>query len=277
MRAACLWRVALAAGLILGGAAPSLQAFRVVKREVRPWQERGADVGMALLVTYYKELPQRKHGEKPSEWAERLQGGLNEFKKKVAARYTEGTLQRLLECPHTVARRAAVLALGLTGTIRSNQAVAGMLYDEDGKVRQFASDGLWLLWFRADKPENNRELQRLMRLANDKKGDPEKALAGLNLLIKKAPRFAEAYNQRAILHYRAEAFDKAVADCEVVLKLNPYHFGAASGLARSYLELKKPRAALKAYRAALRINPGMGEVAQAIRFLENVLGEEGKK
>src|SRR5262249_17040641 len=214
--------------------------------------------GMALLVQYYKELPQRQRGEKASEWARRLQEGLKGFKKKLAARYTEGTLQRLLESSHTLARRAAVVALGLVGTIRSNQAVAGMLYDEDGKVRQFAADALWLLWFRADKPENNRELQRLMRLANDDKGDPAKALAGLSALIKKAPRFAEAYNQRAILHYRSEQYSEAIADCETVLKLNPYHFGAASGLARSYLELKKPRAALKAYRSALRINPGMG-------------------
>ncbi len=232
---------------------------------------------MALLVQYYKELPQRRRGEKAAEWGPRLQEGLKQYKKMVLARYTEGTLQRLLDSAHTLTRRAAVVALGLVGTIRSNQVVAGMLYDEDGKVRQFAADALWLLWFRADKPENNRELQRLMRLAIDDQGDPDKALAGLNALIKKTPRFAEAYNQRAILYYRAEQYDKAIADCEVVLKLNPYHFGAASGLARSYLELKKPRAALKAYRAALRINPGMGEVAQAIRFLENVLGEEGKK
>jgi tetratricopeptide (TPR) repeat protein len=232
---------------------------------------------MALLVQYYKELPQRKRGEKASEWAGRLQEGLKGFKKQVAARYTEGTLQRLLDSGHTLTRRAAVVALGLVGTIRSNQAVASLLYDEDGKVRQFAADALWLLWFRADKLENNRELQRLMRLANDDNGDPAKALAGLSALIKKAPRFAEAYNQRAILYYRSEEYDQAIADCEIVLKLNPYHFGAASGLARAYLELKKPRAALKAYRAALRINPGMGEVAQAIRFLENVLGEEGKK
>jgi hypothetical protein len=63
----------------------------------------------------------------------------------------------------------------------------------------------------------------------------------------------------------------------MVLKLNPYHFGAASGLARSYMKIKKPRAALKAYRVAYRIHPGLEDVGEAIRFLENVLGEEGKK
>jgi tetratricopeptide (TPR) repeat protein len=234
-------------------------------------------VGEAFLVQYYDELPQRRRGERSAAWAARLQEGLGAFKKRVAARYTEGTLQRLLDSPQAVPRRAAVVALGLTGTLASNGAVGAMLHDPDPRVRQFAADALWLLWFRADKPENNRELQRLIRLANGKKGDPEKALAGLTALLAKAPRFAEAYNQRAILYFRAEKYEQAIADCEAVLRLNPHHFGAASGLAKSYWELRKPRAALKAYRTALRIHPGLEDVRQAIRFLEKVLGEEGKK
>ena len=40
-------------------------------------------------------------------------------------------------------------------------------------------------------------------------------------LIKKAPAFAEAYNQRAILYFRAGEYQKAIADCETALKLNP--------------------------------------------------------
>jgi tetratricopeptide (TPR) repeat protein len=235
-------------------------------------------VGVSYLLQYYKEMPQRRPGEKTPAWAVRLQEGLRVYKKKVAARYTEGTLQRLLESDHARTRRAAVLALGLTGTLQSNKAVAQLLHDEDARARRLAVDALWLLWFRADKPANNRELQRLIRLANDKEeGDPDQALAGLNALIKKAPRFAEAYNQRAILHFRAGRYDKAIADCETVLKLNPYHFGAASGMAQSYWKSNKPKAALKAYRAAYHINPGMEDVSEAIRYLESVLGDEGKK
>jgi tetratricopeptide (TPR) repeat protein len=270
-------------GLVLAWGTPG-QAARVPQREPTPLQERGAEVGKALLLEYYQELPQRKSGEKPAAWAERLQAGLEELKKKVAARYSEGTLQRLLESEHAPTRRAAVLALGLTGTMASNQAVAAMLYDEDFRVRRHSVDALWLLWFRGDKADNNRELQRLMRLAgkevegdDDGKALIDTVLAGLNALIKKAPRFAEAYNQRAILYFRAGDYEKAIADCEKVLKLNPYHFGAASGMARSYMNLKKPRAALKAYRHAYRINPGMEDVSEAIRVLEKVLGEEGKR
>ena len=96
-------------------------------------------------------------------------------------------------------------------------------------------------------------------------------------LVQRAPGFAEAYNQRAILHFETEEWYKSIADCERVLELNPYHFGAAAGLGRCYLELNKQRAALKAFRRSLRINPGLDDVEQAIRSLENALGEEGRR
>ncbi len=277
MRVAGRWQAAVLAGLVLGGTAAPGRACRGPWHEPSPLREGGAEVGMAILVEFYKELPRRQGGEKAEAWAERLQQGLNGFKKKVAGRYTEGTLQRLLDCPKALTRRAAVVALGLTGTPDSTPPVAAMLHDNDAKVRQLAVDALWLLWFRADKPANNKELQRLRKLAGEPDGDPGAVLAGLGGLIRKAPRFAEAYNQRAILHYRAGRYEEAIADCRTVLKLNPFHFGAASGLAHAYMKIKKPKAALKAFRNAYRINPGMQEVGEAIRFLENVLGEEGKR
>jgi Tfp pilus assembly protein PilF len=139
-------------------------------------------------------------------------------------------------------------------------------------VRQLAHDALWSLWFRGDSPEHCRELQRLMR-----QRDPRRALVGINALIHKAPSFAEAYNQRAILFFRLEDFGSSIADCETTLKLNPLHFGAASGMAQCYMKLKKPRAALKAFRAAFRVNPHIQGIEDTIRTLEDVLGEEGKK
>ena len=54
------------------------------------------------------------------------------------------------------------------------------------------------LWFRADSDTNNHELRRLTDLR-----DRRKKRSGLDALIQKAPHFAEAYNQRAILHFQA--------------------------------------------------------------------------
>jgi tetratricopeptide (TPR) repeat protein len=266
-------RRALVAGLLLGGgAAPARALPRRYMDDASPLRERGADVRTALLMDFYKELPQARDGEDAADRAARLQAALDAFKKKVAERYSEGTLQRLLDSPDAVARRAAVLALGLTGTMKSNKALAGRLHDDDGEVRRLAADGLWSLWYRGSTSANNRELQRLMRVR-----DPEEAITGLNTLIRKAPKFAEAYNQRAIRYFRLEKFHESITDCEIVIKLNPCHFGAQSGMAQCYMMLKKPRSALKAFRKALQINPDMEGVEETIRALEDVLGEEGRK
>ena len=77
--------------------------------------------------------------------------------------------------------------------------------------------------------------------------------------------------------FRLGEYQKSVADCAAVLRLNPCHFGAQSGMAQSYMKLKKPRAALRAFRNALRINPGLEGVEETIRALEDVLGEEGRR
>jgi tetratricopeptide (TPR) repeat protein len=260
--------------LVLGGSAAWVQAVpRFGDLELSSLQTRGGNVGAALLLEYYNELPQREAGDNnPQLWATRLQEGLEKFKKKVQARYTEGTLQRLLDGHDVSARRAAVLALGMTGTMQSNAALASRLHDDDTVTCQLAADALWSLWFRADAEANNKELRRLMRM-----NDVARAFAGLNTLVKKAPQFAEAYNQRAILYFRTEDYARSIADCEKVLKLNPHHFGAQAGMAQCYMKLKKPRAALKAFRRAHQINPGLEGVEETIHFLEDALGEEGKK
>ena len=230
-------------------------------------------MGTALLVDFYNELPQPQ-GEDARTWETRRRAGLEQFKEKVAGRYTEGTLHRLLAtAPDVATRRAVALALGMVGTMRaSNALVAELLHDRDRGVRHLATDALWALWFRGDTEENNRELQRVLGLR-----DRKKKWAALDALIARARRFAEAYNQRAILYFRAKQWQKSAADCERVLKLNPYHFGAAAGLGQCQMQLEKYRAALKAFRQALRINPALANVQVAIHELETALGEEGRR
>jgi tetratricopeptide (TPR) repeat protein len=226
----------------------------------------------ALIVEYFAELPQRSPQDKPLEWRIRWQAACEAFKKRVAERYNEGTLLRLLRSPAPLARRAAALALGLSGSWEANVELARILHDDDADVRKQAEEALWLLWFRADGDTSSQELQRLTRIK-----DRQKALAGLEQLIARSPKFAEAYNQRAILLFRMRQFERSIADCEKVLELNPYHFGALSGMGQCYLQLNRTRAALKAYRQALRVHPHLDGIADTIRALESVLGEEERK
>jgi tetratricopeptide (TPR) repeat protein len=226
-------------------------------------------VGKSLLVEYFEELPPQTGTAQSSHSAARLRRALGAFKRKIAKRYTEGTLQRLLFCEDQQTRLAAVVALGLLGTMQSNRVVASLLHDADALLCHKAAETLWSLWLRADEPVNNRELHRLMRL-----DDPDKALAGFAALIRKAPQFAEAYNQRALQYFRLGEYQRAIDDCETVLKLNPVHYGAISGMAQCFLKLRKPRQALKAFRRAFRLHPGLEGIGETIRELEDALGEE---
>jgi tetratricopeptide (TPR) repeat protein len=231
---------------------------------------KGEDVATALLVEYYRELPQREEQD-PEDWLAEFRTELTRFQKRVGQRYTQGTLQRLLLHADPEMRQAAVLALGLLGTMESNRLLARRLHDPDDKVRLLAGNALWAVWFRADSEDNNQELQRLARLR-----DRGKALTGLNALIDRAPRFAEAYNQRAILFYQAKLYEKAIADCETVLALNPCHFGAQVGMAQCLMQLRRHKAALRAFRKTLRLHPFMEGVEETIRALESALGDDKK-
>jgi tetratricopeptide (TPR) repeat protein len=164
----------------------------------------------------------------------------------------------------------------MCGSMRVNRSLAAMLHDEDEGVRRLAHDALWSVWFRADSPKNNRELQRLMRKSASG-GATADVLGAFEKLVAAAPGFAEAYNQRAIAHFRRGDFERAVADCRRALQLNPSHFGAAGGLAQCYAKQRKYYAALRAYRRALRLNPDLDGVSEAIETLERKLEEEGQK
>jgi tetratricopeptide (TPR) repeat protein len=233
-------------------------------------------VRLPLLLNYYQLLPEPDPQKDPQRWAKQYRTSLAKFKRSVTARYCEATLERLLYAPVAEVRQAAILALGLAGTMNVNASLAARLHDEEPAVAELAADALWSLWFRADMPENNDELQRLMQMEVTA-DDADVVLAGLSELVGRSPRFAEAYNQRAIVYFRTGAFGKSIADCEKALRLNPYHFGAASGMAQCFMKQKKLRAALRSYRRANRINPRLDGVREVIESLERTLGEEGKR
>lgn len=222
----------------------------------------------SLLVESFEKLPQPRPGDDPDLLRAGVQEAMCEFRDVVLQRYTEGTLQRLLLSGDTADRRAAVMGLAIIGTMKSNPTLARALHDSDSQVRSAASDAMWDVWFRGGNRDQNWQLQRALLL-----NDTSEAVAALGELINSAPDFAEAYNQRAILHYRRGDFAKAVADCETTLRLNPAHFGAASGMGQCLLRMNRPRAAVRAFRQALAIFPDLDEVKDTLRELEASLGD----
>jgi tetratricopeptide (TPR) repeat protein len=229
-------------------------------------------VSDALLVQYYDQFLGAPLGGDAATKDLLRQAALDEFRQRVAAKYAEGTLLRLLISKDVRARRAAVLGLGLLGTMAANAPLAGRLHDTDTDVARLAGDAMWSVWFRGDDPDHAEELRRLGRLR-----DAEKALAGLDELIRRAPTFAEAFNQRAVVLFRLGRYERSITDCQRTLQLNPHHFGAQAGMGQCFLKLRKERAALKAFRTALRTNPHLEGIADTVRTLEIALGEEGRR
>jgi tetratricopeptide (TPR) repeat protein len=213
-----------------------------------------------LLVDYYESFLRDRD--------------LDHFRDRVMGRYTDATLARVLVSSGSVpARRAAVLALGVIGGFdQSNAPLGRAMRDSDPVVRTMAESALWAIWFRADTPENNQALDDIRQMISHHR--LESAIDLATRLIARAPKFAEAYNQRAIAFYIQGRYAESAEDCQRVLQLNPYHIGAVSGLAQCQLELDQPHEALRTLRRALKLQPFSQAIRRNIQVVEAQIESE---
>lgn len=91
------------------------------------------------------------------------------------------------------------------------------------------------------------------------------ALSYLDTVTILKPNYAEGWNRRATLHFMRDDYGKAIADLEKVIRLEPRHFGALSGLGMMLREIGEDNAALPVLRRALEIDPRLSdEVRKAV-------------
>ena len=193
--------------------------------------------------------------------------------KKLEAHYLPATLERLSAHGRRSTRRAAVLALGLVGDFRSNDAVGRAMLDQDRGVRTLAENAIRELWCRAGNQAHRRHLSLVIRLNAKHRYDD--AIRRATQLIELAPELAEGWNQRAIAYFNLGRFADSIRDCRQVLELNPHHFGAATGMGQCHLQLHDRRAALESFRLALKLNPGLEGVRAHVVYLQRTLkGQE---
>ncbi|MFO1435008.1 MAG: tetratricopeptide repeat protein [Gammaproteobacteria bacterium] len=112
---------------------------------------------------------------------------------------------------------------------------------------------IWKIWFQYRDADIAAQLQEAVK-AKDA-GNLDQALEIVNKVVERAPDFAEAWNQRAIIYYNVGYYDASLKDVEETLKLEPRHFGALSGRGMCYLGLRDPDAALDAFEEALYVHP----------------------
>jgi len=172
------------------------------------------------------------------------------------------------------ARRAGALSLARHGRMEDVPVLVGALRDPDALVRAFAETALWQVWSRS----GDDEVDALFELGLEQMRASEGGLAAetFTRIIQRKPEFAEGWNKRATVYYLLGQYEKSLADCDEVLKRNPYHFGALSGYGMIYLKLDQPARALGYFERALGINPNLSSVRETVEVLKELLGERRK-
>ncbi len=127
------------------------------------------------------------------------------------------------------------------------------LKDPEAKIRDRATRTLWEFWFWQKGITGLEQLQRSQELLDAGEIQPAEHL--LTQLIDELPDFAEAWNRRAVLYYSQRQYEKAIYDCEAVIRLVPFHFGALHGLGLCYAALGNYQAAIHTFHSALEVQP----------------------
>lgn len=101
------------------------------------------------------------------------------------------------------------------------------------------------------------------------------ALDFLDQITVLAPQFAEGWNRRATLHYAMGSYAKSMADIEHVLRLEPRHFGALSGMAAIFKTYDMKEPALQAFQRVLDVYPMLRSAQEEVADLAEELAGEG--
>jgi tetratricopeptide (TPR) repeat protein len=181
----------------------------------------------------------------------------------------EDALAALADASSAERRRLGATRLADAGRMDDSPALVAALRDEDAGVRALAERALWQIW----STSGDEEVDRLMAIGIEqitaRAGDD--AVATFTRIIERMPDFAEGWNKRATIHFLMGDYVRSLADCDEVMKRNPWHFGALSGYGMIHTQLGNPERALEFFERALRINPNLDGVRDAAETLRRLV------
>jgi tetratricopeptide (TPR) repeat protein len=176
---------------------------------------------------------------------------------------------RLLDSGDAQERKSGVGRLGEVGTMPDVPLLLRELRDPDEEARDEAQQAIWRIWSRSGDPEVDKLYETGIQQMSA--GELDDSIATFTRIIKLKPDFAEGWNKRATVYFLAGDMRKSLADCDEVMKRNPYHFGALSGYMQIYIRLEYYDRALEYGRRALEVNPNLGGVKQSVDLLEHAI------
>ena len=143
----------------------------------------------------------------------------------------------------------------------------------DAESAKAIEERIWSLWMVSGSDTCNLLMGRAKAVADEK--DYDLAIKLLDAIIELKPAYTEAWNRRATLFYMQKDYGHAIADIREVLRREPRHFGALSGLGLILQDIGDDKHALAAYRRARSIDPHLEHIDDVIKtWSEKVEGRD---
>jgi tetratricopeptide (TPR) repeat protein len=192
-----------------------------------------------------------------------------------AATLTREQALKALDHGAAATRIEAIERLGAVGRMADADALMPRLADDDDDVRAAATDAIWQIWSRSGDPAIDRLFAS--GVEHMQRQDFDDALKVFDQIVRRKPAFAEGWNKRATVYFLLGEDEKSLLDCDEVLKRNPKHFGALSGAGQIHLRLGHLQQALEFFERALKVNPNLDGIRQAIPIIERQLREKQRR
>ena len=136
---------------------------------------------------------------------------------------------------------------------------------------------IWKIW--ATHPTKDRKGYRLTELLDQgslliDRRQLKKAYEIFSQIIAADSEWSEAWNKRATVLYLMKKYQSSLDDINITLTLEPRHFGALSGQALNYIELKQYEKAIESYKAAQKIYPIIDAAKKMIPQLQELINDQ---
>jgi tetratricopeptide (TPR) repeat protein len=186
-----------------------------------------------------------------------------------AATLTREQALKALAHPEAAARIEGIERLGAIGRMADVDALMRRLGDDDGDVREAATQAIWQVWSRSGDAAIDQQFARGGEHMQQQSFDD--ALKVFDEIVRRKPAFAEGWNKRATVYFLLGQNERSLLDCDEVLKRNPLHFGALAGAGQIHLRLGHLKEALEFFERALKVNPNLDGIRQVIPLIEHRL------
>jgi tetratricopeptide (TPR) repeat protein len=135
----------------------------------------------------------------------------------------------------------------------------------DEETAKAIEQRIWALWSHSRSDTTNLLMTRVAKAVEDK--DLDLALKLLDAVVKIKPDYVEAWNRRATIYYMRKDYGRSIADIREVLRREPRHFGALTGLGLILQDIGDDKQALEVYRRALAVYPRLERIPDIVKTL----------